>query len=80
MRCHDLPKHSKITSSRFDALLSDWLWMHAAPVGHSLLVCTFFVVLFTVLINGGASTWMMTKLKLRAEDEEPKQVALPSIL
>ena len=44
--------------------------MPTEPIGHALLVCTFFVVLLTVLVNVGASTWMMTKLKLRAEDEQ----------
>jgi len=33
-------------------------------------VCTFFVVLLTVLFNGGASPWMMRVLALRAEDED----------
>jgi len=42
----------------------------ADEVGHALLVCTFFVVLLTVLFNGGASPWMMRVLALRAEDED----------
>ena len=46
-------------------------------VGHALLVCTFFVVLLTVLFNGGASPWMMRVLALRAEDED-RQACPPS--
>ncbi len=53
------------------------LWCCAADdVGHALLVCTFFVVLLTVLFNGGASPWMMRVLALRAEDED-RQACCP---
>lgn len=54
--------------------------MFVEPVGHALLVCTFFVVLLTVLFNGGASTWMMSTLKLRAEDEKMCDCPFPPIV
>jgi len=41
----------------------------AAPVAHVLLVVTFFLILITVLFNGGTSAAVMRKLKLRAEDD-----------
>ena len=49
----------------------------ADETGHSLLVCTFFVVLLTVLFNGGASPWLMRVLALRAEDEDRRASSGP---
>ncbi len=43
--------------------------MCAAAAAHALLVVTFFVILATVLVNGGASAHVMRTLRLRAEDD-----------
>ena len=60
-------------------MLSECVNFGAEPIGHALLVCTFFVVLFTVLFNGGASAWLMAILKLRAEDEQMCADMYPSL-
>ena len=36
--------------------------------GRVLLISTFFIILITVLINGGAASYLLTRLRLRAED------------
>ena len=61
--------HFRFTASPY-CVRCDLQCCAADDVGHALLVCTFFVVLLTVLFNGGASPWMMRVLALRAEDED----------
>jgi NhaP-type Na+/H+ or K+/H+ antiporter len=51
-----------------------WLLILFLPgsKSHAMLVITFFVVLLTVLFNGGAATHLMAVLKLRRVDEQQK--------
>jgi NhaP-type Na+/H+ or K+/H+ antiporter len=43
--------------------------MYAEEAAHVLLVVTFFLILITVLFNGGAAAFVMKTLRLRAEDD-----------
>ena len=42
--------------------------MSADGKGRVLLISTFFIILITVLINGGAASYLLARLRLRAED------------
>ena len=41
--------------------------------GQMMLTCTFFIILITVLVNGGACAHLIVRLRLRAEDNSTRQ-------
>jgi hypothetical protein len=41
--------------------------------GQMMLTCTFFIILITVLVNGGACAHLIVRLRLRAEDNATRQ-------
>lgn len=45
-----------------------------------MLTCTFFIILITVLVNGGGCAHLIDRLRLRAQDGPSRQAMAPTLL